>query len=100
MHAIIALLAFAKACNGFSYKSIPKSSVFGLEQRKSLHSMNHGNNHGNYQMSLMSEFQELRSPKAMYTNAVEVGANKSLMSPLKTFFLGILSGCHISFGEG
>ena len=42
---------------------------------------------------------EFKSPKAMYNNAVEVGATKAALSPLKTLILSILSGCHIAFGN-
>jgi formate/nitrite transporter FocA (FNT family) len=34
----------------------------------------------------------------MYSNVVEISVAKAALSPLKTFLLGILSGCHVSFG--
>ena len=49
-------------------------------------------------MAVSTEIPELRAPKSMYANAAEVGAMKASQSPLKTFILGILSGCHIAFG--
>lgn len=50
-------------------------------------------------MSLSAEIPELRAPKSMYSNAADLGAMKAMQTPLKTFILGILSGCHIAFGE-
>ena len=41
---------------------------------------------------------ELKPPKGMYNSAVEIGAAKVDLSPLKILLLGIMSGCHISFG--
>ena len=34
----------------------------------------------------------------LLTAVVEISATKASLSPLKTFLLGILSGCHIAFG--
>ena len=45
-----------------------------------------------------NDVPELRPPKSMYSNVVELSATKASLSPLKTFLLGILSGCHIAFG--
>ena len=42
---------------------------------------------------------ELRAPKDLFANVVNIGATKAKLAPLKTFLLGIKSGCHISFGE-
>ena len=41
---------------------------------------------------------ELRAPKDLFNNVVNIGATKAKLSPLKIFLLGIKSGCHISFG--
>ena len=41
---------------------------------------------------------ELRPPKSMYSNVVDISVGKAALSPLKTFLLGVLSGCHIAFG--
>jgi hypothetical protein len=54
---------------------------------------------GQTKMALTSEIPELRAPKSMYANVVEVGAMKASQSPIQTFILGILSGCHIAFGK-
>jgi formate/nitrite transporter FocA (FNT family) len=50
------------------------------------------------QMSFMSDTQELRPPKAMYTHVVDIGATKALISPSRTFLMGFYSGCHVAFG--
>ena len=42
---------------------------------------------------------ELRAPKDLFNNVVNIGATKAKLGSLKTFLLGIKSGCHISFGE-
>jgi hypothetical protein len=42
---------------------------------------------------------ELKPPPSMYANAVNAGAAKASLSPLKIFVGGILSGCHIAFGK-
>jgi formate/nitrite transporter FocA (FNT family) len=47
---------------------------------------------------MAADTPELRPPKSMYENAVAAGATKASSPPLKTFILGILSGCHIAFG--
>jgi hypothetical protein len=49
-------------------------------------------------MAFMSETQELRPPKAMYTHVVDIGASKAVISPFRTFLMGFYSGCHIAFG--
>ena len=41
---------------------------------------------------------DLRAPSDLFNNVVNIGVNKAKLSPLKTFLLGIKSGCHISFG--
>lgn len=71
------------ACNGLSH-------TFGMEH-KGL-KVRGG-------MSMVADgIPELRPPKSMYENAVAAGATKASNAPLKTFILGILSGCHIAFG--
>jgi hypothetical protein len=69
------------ACNGFSH-------TLGMEHKglKLRGGMS------------MSDIPELRPPKSMFENAVAAGATKASNPPLKTFILGILSGCHIAFG--
>jgi hypothetical protein len=42
---------------------------------------------------------ELRAPKDLFNNVVNIGATKAKLGPMKTFLLGIKSGCHISFGK-
>ena len=42
---------------------------------------------------------ELRAPKDLFNNVVNIGATKAKLGSLKTFLLGIKSGCHISFGK-
>lgn len=49
--------------------------------------------------SLVALVPELRAPKDLFANVVNIGATKAKLPPLKTFLLGIKSGCHISFGE-
>lgn len=46
----------------------------------------------------MSDTQELRPPKSMYTHVVDIGASKAVISPFRTFLMGFYSGCHIAFG--
>jgi hypothetical protein len=41
---------------------------------------------------------ELRAPKDLFQNIINIGATKAKLSPFKTLILGIKSGCHISFG--
>lgn len=41
---------------------------------------------------------ELKPPAAMFAGAAAIGGVKAAMTPLKTFILGVLSGCHIGFG--
>ena len=82
--ACIALIAVLVSCSAFvPLKPLPVRSTF-----KSI-SLNAG---------LFDEIPELRPPKAMYSNVVEVSVAKAALSPLKTFLLGVLSGCHIAFG--
>ena len=50
-------------------------------------------------MAFTSDIPELRPPKSMYANVAELGAMKASQSPIQTFILGILSGCHIAFGK-
>ena len=40
----------------------------------------------------------VKPPKKMYSTAVDIGAAKVALTPLMIFLLGIMSGCHISFG--
>lgn len=84
MKFIVILSAVAIiACNGFVHS-------FGMEH-KGL-KLRGG-------MSMVAgDIPELRAPKSMYENAVAAGATKASNPPLKTFILGILSGCHIAFG--
>lgn len=42
---------------------------------------------------------DLRAPSDLFNNVVNIGATKAKLSPIKTFLLGIKSGCHISFGK-
>ena len=42
---------------------------------------------------------ELRAPKDLFANVVNIGAAKAKLAPLKTLMLGVKSGCHISFGK-
>jgi hypothetical protein len=42
---------------------------------------------------------ELRAPSDLFNNVVNIGATKAKLGPMKTFLLGIKSGCHISFGK-
>ena len=79
------------SCHG--YVQSGKSTSFGSES-KVLNVRG-----GQAQMAVSAEIPELRAPKGMYANAVDVGAMKASQSPLKTFILGILSGCHIAFGK-
>lgn len=90
--AIIVLAVIAVvSCNGFVQNA--KSSSFGLDHRGlSVRG-------GQTKVALSADIPELRPPKSMYANVVELGAMKASQSPLKTFILGILSGCHIAFGE-
>mmetsp|Transcript_25948 Transcript_25948/g.26156 ORF Transcript_25948/g.26156 Transcript_25948/m.26156 type:complete len:950 (+) Transcript_25948:76-2925(+) len=49
--------------------------------------------------SASSDFvPELKPPPAMYQGAAAIGTAKAAQSPLKTFLLGIIAGCHIGFG--
>lgn len=90
--AIIALAVIAVvSCNGFVQTS--KSSNFVVDH-KGLSVRG-----GQTKLSLPADIPELRPPKSMYANVVELGAMKASLSPLKTFILGILSGCHIAFGK-
>ena len=79
------------SCHG--YVQTGKSASFGSES-KVLNVRG-----GQAVMAVSTEIPELRAPKSMYANAAEVGAMKAAQSPLKTFILGILSGCHIAFGK-
>lgn len=54
---------------------------------------------GQTKMAFTSDIPELRPPKSMYANVAELGAMKASQSPIQTFILGILSGCHIAFGK-
>ena len=54
---------------------------------------------GQTKMAFTSDIPELRPPKSMYANVAELGATKASQSPIQTFILGILSGCHIAFGK-
>ena len=90
--AIIVLAVIAVvSCNGFVQTA--KTSNFGLD----LKGLNVRG--GQTKLALSADIPELRPPKSMYANVVELGAMKASMSPLKTFILGILSGCHIAFGK-
>lgn len=40
----------------------------------------------------------VKAPPDMYQNAVNVGEKKGVQPALKTFLMGIISGCHIAFG--
>jgi hypothetical protein len=42
---------------------------------------------------------DLRAPSDLFNNVVNIGATKAKLTPMKTFLLGIKSGCHISFGK-
>jgi hypothetical protein len=90
--AIIVLAVIAVvSCNGFVQTA--KTSNFGLDH-KGLNVRG-----GQTKLAVSADIPELRPPKSMYANVVELGAMKASMSPLKTFILGILSGCHIAFGK-
>jgi hypothetical protein len=90
--AIIVLAVIAVvSCNGFVQTA--KTSNFGIDH-KGLSVRG-----GQTKLALSADIPELRPPKSMYANVVELGAMKASMSPVKTFILGILSGCHIAFGE-
>ena len=58
----------------------------------------------NFHMStpalIAAPIPELRAPKDLFANVVNIGATKAKLTPLKTLLLGIKSGCHISFGKG
>lgn len=51
------------------------------------------------QMAPTPAVPELRAPKDLFNNVVNIGATKAKLGPMKTFLLGIKSGCHISFGK-
>lgn len=86
---VLAVLAVV-SCRGYVQ---PSKSSIGLDHR--------GLNvrGGQTKLAAASDIPELRAPKSMYANVVELGALKAGLSPVKTFILGILSGCHIAFGK-
>jgi hypothetical protein len=90
---VLAVVAVV-SCHG--YVQTTKTSNFGVEHKV----LNvRGGQSKISQSSVVADIPELRPPKSMYANAVEVGAMKASQSSLKTFILGIISGCHIAFGK-
>ena len=86
----ITVIISSLQCNAFV---LQQRITLGVRARAGHHC------HMSIPLALAAPVPELRGPKDLFANVVNIGATKAKLAPLKTLLLGIKSGCHISFGE-